>query len=62
MTVGFHGLSLLDTVRQSALTHPEWDAKMHMAYLIDDDGFPEAEVMAAHGDIVHTILEMRLAT
>lgn len=52
-------LSLLDTVRQSAAIHPHWDAKEHMAYLIDDAYFPEAEVLANHEEIVHLILELR---
>lgn len=56
---GLHGLSLLDTVRQSAVIHPHWDAKQHMAYLINDEFFSEAEVFAAHEEIVHLILELR---
>jgi len=58
---GFTGLSLLDTVRQSAAIHPHWDAKEHMAYLIDEAGFSEVEVVAANSDIVHTVLEIRSA-
>lgn len=59
---GYTGLSLEDTVRQSAAIHPHWDAKNHMAFLIDEAGFSEAEVVAEHQTIVHLILAIRSAS
>lgn len=58
---GYDGLSLLDTVRQSAAIHPHWDAKQHAEYLIAEAGFDQSEVMVAHPRIVHLILEIRAA-
>lgn len=59
---GFAGLSLLDTVRQSAAIHSHWSAKEHMAYLIDEAGFTEGEVIAEHEAIALMVMEIRASS
>lgn len=37
---GFSGLTRWQIVKQSFLCHPDWDVRVHCAYLANEEGVP----------------------